>query len=137
MVSGAVVKIVSSYVSMRFLLPEGKEMFGAPIGTVLCYMTIVILNFVFIAKKVGLVPDFGVVFLKPFIAAVPCVLVSLAVYNVAAGFHAKIATLLAIFAAVAVYFVAVLLLRAITKEEVLMIPKGQKIYGLLHKMKLM
>lgn len=137
MISGAVVKVTSSYVFMRFILPEGKEMFGAPIGTVLCYMTIAILNFVFIAKKIGLVPDFKIVFLKPFVSAVPCVLAAIAVYVLLSGIHTKIATLVAIFAAVMVYGATVFLLKAITKEEVLMIPKGQKIYSLLHKLKLM
>lgn len=137
MVSGAVVKVSASYIFMRFILPDGYEMFGAPIGTVLCYMTIAMLNFIFIAKKIGLVPNFTEVFIKPFFAAVPCSLMAMLTYVLLQGVHEKIATLAAIMVAVLVYGVAVLLLKAITKEEVLMIPKGKKIYGLLHKLKLM
>ena len=76
-------------------------------------------------------------FFKPFLASVPAVLSAWLCYRFMAGIHSKLATLVAICAAVVVYFIAVLLFRLIKKEEVLMIPKGNKIYGLLHKMKLM
>lgn len=137
MVSGALVKITVSFVSMRFFLPAGYEMFGAPIGTVLCYMTIVALNFVFISKKIKLVPNFVEVFLKPFISAVPCVIAAIVTYTLVSSVHDKLATLVAIFVAVIVYLVAILLFKAISKEEVLMLPKGQKLYKLLCKVKLM
>jgi len=137
MISGAVVKVSASYLFMRFVLPSGYEMFGAPIGTVFCYMTIAILNFIFISKKIGLVPNFTEVFAKPFFAAVPCAVMAMLTYVLLDGVHEKIATLAAIAVAILVYLIAVLLFKAITKEEILMIPKGKKIYGLLHKLKLM
>ena len=59
------------------------------------------------------------------------------VYKVFEGIHAKAATLIAIFTAVIVYGISVIVFKAITKEEIMMIPKGEKIYGLLHKIKLM
>lgn len=130
---GAGVKILSTNILMR----TGLGMYGAPLGTVLCYMTISVVNFAFIAKKVKLIPDFKAVFLKPFFAAVPCCLAAMGVYMLFDGFHEKIATLLAVVAAVGVYLLAALLFKAITKEEILMIPKGKKVYSLLHKMKLM
>ncbi len=133
MATGAVVKVVMSFIFMRI----GFEMFGAPMGTLLCYMTIAVMNFIFIAKKTGLVPDFKSVFFKPFISAVPCVLAAMVAYKVVESYHEKIATLIAICVAVLVYGIAVLLFKAITKEEVMMMPKGEKLYGLLHKMKLM
>lgn len=133
MFTGAVVKVLMSFILMR----AGLEMYGAPLGTVLCYMTIAILNFIFIAKKTGLIPDFKSVFLKPFISALPCVIAAMFAYKVFEPIHNKIATLIAIFVAVLVYGIAVLLFKAITKDEILMIPKGEKIYGLLHKFKLM
>lgn len=133
MITGALVKIGSTFVLMR----SGLEMYGAPLGTVLCYMTIAVLNFIFIAKKVGLVPDFKEVFLKPFFAALPCALSAMGAYFLFDGFHEKVATLIAIAVAVIVYLFAVLLFKAITKEEILMVPKGKKVYSLLNKLKLM
>lgn len=139
MFTGAVVKVAMSFILMNILgrVASGYEMFGAPLGTVLCYMTIAILNFIFIAKKIGLVPDFKAVFLKPFLAAVPCVIAAMLSYKLLESGNAKIATLAAIMVAVIVYLIAVLLFRVISKEEIMMMPKGKKIYGLLHKMKLM
>ncbi|MBQ6702260.1 MAG: polysaccharide biosynthesis protein [Clostridia bacterium] len=133
MIVGACVKILSTSVLMRI----GLGMYGAPLGTVLCYMTIAVINFVFIFKKVGILPDFIAVFVKPFLAVIPCCLAAIGTYFLVEGFHAKIATVLAIMAAVIVYLIALLLLKGITKEEVLMVPKGKKIYALLHKIKLM
>lgn len=133
MVIGAVVKIMSTFVLMRI----GLGMYGAPLGTVLCYMTISILNFCFLAKRVGLVPNFREVFLKPFISALPCVIAAMLSYKIMEGFHEKLATLIAIAVAVAVYLISVLLFKAITPEEIQMLPKGKKIYSLLHKIKLM
>lgn len=133
MISGAIVKVISTNLLMRF----GLGMYGAPMGTVLCYLTICILNFIFIAKNVKLIPDFKAVFLKPFLSAVPCCLAAMGTYLLTRGFHEKIATLIAIAAAVVVYLVSVLLFKAITKDEILMIPKGKKVYGLLHKLKMM
>jgi len=132
MVTGAVVKTCSTFILMKL----GLEMYGAPLGTVLCYMTICILNFIFISKKVGVVPDFKRIFIRPFLASIPCVLTALGVYFIFSGFHEKLATLIALFCAVLVYGIAVFIFKAITKEEILMIPKGKKIYGLLHKIKL-
>ncbi len=134
MVAGAVVKLLSSY----FLIGNKNiGMYGAPIGTFLCYLTITVLNFIFLAKKVGLLPDFTQVFFKPFLASVPAVLSAWLTYQLLQGFHDKVATLVAIVIAVIVYLIAVFLFKLIKKEEVLMIPKGNKIYGLLHKLKLM
>lgn len=133
MIVGACVKIISTNVLMRI----GLGMYGAPLGTVLCYMTISVINFAFIAKKVKLIPEFKEVFLKPFIAAIPCALAAMGVYFLVEGIHAKLATLVAIVAAVLVYLVAVLLIKAVTAEEIMMIPKGKKVYSLLHKLKLM
>ena len=133
MLTGACVKILMSFVLMR----TGLEMFGAPLGTVLCYITIAVMNFIFIAKKIGLVPDFKSVFLKPFLASLPCVVAAMLSYKIFAGFHEKLATLIAICVAVVVYLIAVLVFKAVTEDEIVMLPKGKKLYALLKKMKLM
>ncbi len=138
MVTGAVVKIISTFLLMRYVFSGfGFEMYGAPLGTVICYMTIAVLNFVFIAKKVHLVPDFKSVFIKPFLASLPCVFAAMITYKLLAGFHDKIATLVAILCAVLVYAVVLFVFKVISKDEIMMIPKGEKIYNLLHKMKIM
>jgi stage V sporulation protein B len=71
------------------------------------------------------------------LAAIPCCLAAMGTYFLLDGFHEKIATLIAIAVAVIVYLIAVLLFKVITKDEIMMIPKGQKVYSLLNKLKLM
>ena len=46
----------------------------------------------------------------------------------------KIAAIIAICLAIAIYALAIVSLRVFTKEEIYMIPYGQKIYGILIKM---
>ena len=83
-----------------------------------------------------IVPNFKSVFLKPFIAAALCAGAGFGVYQLGAAVlprFAKYLTLVAILAACIVYIVALLLLRAISKDDVLMLPKGQKIAKVLEK----
>lgn len=136
MLSGACVKLISSY----FLIgTRGIEMFGAPIGTFLCYLTTMLLNFFFVAKKIGYVPNIGKIFLKPFVSAVLSAASAWGSYKLftsvipnADGF-AKIITLMAVAVAVVVYLVAIFALKAITKEDITLLPKGEKIAKVLEK----
>ena len=45
--------------------------------------------------------------------------------------------LLAILCAMVVYLALLLLLRAVKKDDVMLLPKGDKIYALLHRCRLM
>lgn len=114
-------------------------MFGAPIGTFLCYLTTMLLNFFFVAKKIGYVPNIGKIFLKPFVSAVLSAASAWGSYKLfmsvipnADGF-AKIITLMAVAVAVVVYLVAIFALKAITKEDITLLPKGEKIAKVLEK----
>jgi len=48
----------------------------------------------------------------------------------------RIATILAVLVAVVVYIITLLLLRAVKKEDILQMPKGEKILKILEKHKL-
>ena len=73
-------------------------------------------------------------FVKPLIAGILCALG-------AKGSHmlfdhligGRIATILAIGVAVIIYAISIILLRVLTKEDVLMLPKGEKIAKILEK----
>ncbi len=134
--AGCVVKLAASY----FLIgTPGIEMLGAPIGTCLCYVTALSINLVIMYRKLGYLPSIGKVFVRPLLATALC-------GGAAYGAHAilyrflgagTITTLLAIGCAGLVYVLAVFLLRAITEDDVKMLPKGDKIYRLLHRLRLM
>lgn len=125
MAIGAVVKIVANY----FLIPiPGIELMGAAIGTVLCYVVITVLNMIFLRRVAKFKPPLGETFVRPLIS---CAVMGVVVYfsyklcEPLAGNLIAVAASIAI--GVAVYFAAMLLLRGITKEDILGLPKGEKI----------
>ncbi|MBO5109323.1 MAG: polysaccharide biosynthesis protein [Clostridia bacterium] len=133
MLAGAVVKLVSNYVLMGEI-----GIYGTPISTVLCYITAVAVNFYFIRQFVGKLPGITHIFLRPILASAVAMAGCVAVYMVGDIFlPEKLATLAGILTAVVLYVAFVFLFKAITKEEILLLPKGQKIYALLHRVHLM
>ena len=135
MVAGATVKVVSSW----FLIGNDSiRMYGAPIGSLLCYITIVLFNFYFVAKHIGFIPSFRKVFLKPLFASVLCAGTALGSYKLLCSFlgSGRVVTILAILVAAVVYVFAVLLFGAVTKDDFAIIPKGEKIYSILKKTRL-
>lgn len=135
MVAGSAVKIISSYILIG--IPKINIM-GAPIGTFLCYLTIVAFNFYFMAKYVKIIPDVKRVFIRPLVASVICAAVSIGSYRVFAimAIPEKISVISAIILAMAVYLVTVFLIRAITEEDVILLPKGKKLCSILKKLHL-
>lgn len=78
--------------------------------------------------------SFSKYILKPIIATGIMSVCSYAIYlGISSIFPGKIATILAIGIAVVVYILAVIALKIFTKDEMFMIPYGQKIYKLLEK----
>ncbi len=134
MVAGAVVKLASNYILIRTI-----GMYATPISTFLCYLTATALNLYFVAKKTGETPSVNRVFLRPLAAAVACAGAALGTYVLSTDFlHIgnTFSTLLAIFAAVVVYGILVFAIRAITADDIRLLPKGEKILSVLTKLKL-
>lgn len=132
--SGVTVKLVSSYVLLG--IPE-VGIYGTPISTTLCYLVIIIFNFFFLVKKTGYVPSLRRVFLKPLIASACCAAAALGSHMALSSFiGGKIATLCAIAVAVLVYVVILLAIKGLNKDDVKMLPKGEKLCGLLERFKL-
>lgn len=130
MLVGGVLKIIVNYVLVG---NPDVNIAGAPIGTLVCYATIAVLNLIVIAR-VRHTSKFAVAFVKPLIASVAMGIVANAVYNVlsqTAHINPRISVILAIGAAGVFYLVAIILLRALPKEDLLLIPKGEKLVKLL------
>ena len=131
MLAGSAVKLVGSIVLIPIL---GK--YGSPISTLMCYMTIVIFNMYFVAKYTGVKPSVINVYLKPLIASAACgataMLVSLKLMPVLGN---ALSTVLSIICAVLVYAALVLLLKCLCKEDVDVLPKGDKVYVILKKLR--
>ena len=111
---------------------------GAPIGTLCCYIYIALGNMICIIKYSKVKPKvFGVLF-KPLIAALLCGVAAFFTNLLLAGnIPSKLSTVVAIMVAAVVYVLMLIVLRAITEEDVLAFPKGEKLAYLLKKAKIL
>lgn len=129
MAVGGTVKIVTNW----FLVGTPSiNINGAPVGTCLCYGIIALLNILFILKEV---PQAGAVFrafLRPLISSLLMGGVAWGCYGIfSRSIGARFGVLAAIAVAAAVYLVLIVALRAVTREDLLLIPKGEKIANML------
>lgn len=139
---GGVVKIVVTHVLVG---NPAINIYGAPIGTLCCYLVMLTVNLIFIAKKMArpmnLWRIFGRAGISAGIMGVAAWSVWSLLHSMMAGNTAVIAgraiNILLPFAAavgvgVIVYGVMIVALRAITLEDMKLIPKGEKIARMLH-----
>jgi stage V sporulation protein B len=135
MICGMSVKIISSYILIG---TPWINKFGTPIGTCLCYLTIMSMNFYFLAKYTKVVPSVRQTFLKPFMAAAVmaiCTILSYMLFNKVLN-GSRIAVLAALVIAVAVYGVCILAFKTLTRDDILLLPKGANLYEAMKKRKL-
>ena len=107
---------------------------GAPIGALVCYFCIAILNLIAIRRLVPQKPRLLKALIRPGLAAVT---MGFAVWGAYKGLQLLISSNLilcagAIAVGVVVYFGAVVLFKAITAEDCKLLPKGDKIAKILH-----
>ena len=131
MALGAAIKFMGSYILIGI---PAIGRYGTPISTCLCYLTILTINFCFLSKTTSVVPAIKKTFVKPFIASAATGLSAILIYRAARlVISDKIATVAGILFAVAVYIIILFALKTLTKEDVLLLPKGAKIYAALKK----
>jgi stage V sporulation protein B len=114
---------------------------GSPIGTLTCYFIITALNFIFIAVKVENKPNLARVFVKPALCTAVMGVAAWAVYELlykagsdflGGGRLAYLICLLAaIAAAVIVYGLLVIATKTVTREDMKLVPKGERIANFL------
>lgn len=138
---GAIIKVICNFIFVG--IPE-LNIYGATIGTLVCYTVIVTLNLYFTIRvskcKINFVSTFG----KPAISAAVCAVCAFATQAVFSnlltfgdassrlnGFN--FSTLLGVGVAVIVYAVMLLIIKGISKDDLLMLPKGKKIAKTLEK----
>ncbi len=132
MLFGILVKVSSSF----FLIGKFGEI-GAPLSTLLFYITVVAFNFVFVIKNLGIKVNLASTFIRPLCATVLCTATAILVYRLSFDrLGLTLATLISIALAALVYFFAVFIFKCITKKDISVIPKGEKIGRILTKLKL-
>ena len=108
---------------------------GAAIGTIACNIVACIIGFSVLRKSIKIRFSFSKYIVKPIISTIIMSVCSYSIYlGISSIFSAKVATILAIGSAVVVYILAIVALKIFTKEEIHMIPYGQKIYKILEKL---
>ncbi|NCB50818.1 MAG: polysaccharide biosynthesis protein [Clostridia bacterium] len=138
MLVGGAVKIAAN------LLLVGNpsiNILGAPIGTICCYIVICFMNCIFISRSLEFRPNYGKVFLRPLLSSVVMGGAAWAVYGLFAkalsggGDLSRLRMAAAMFAAIViaviVYLILVVGTRAVTAEDMKLLPKGDKLAKLL------
>ncbi len=136
MAVGAAVKIVAEFI----LVGNPKiNILGAPLSTLICDMTIVLLNLHFIRKyTAGSDSAFGL-FVRPLIsslgASFTAVIASVGLARFRVGGDLTIFTVVAVD--VLIYVILAAKTRSVTDKEIEMLPKGRSISMMLKKIKLL
>ncbi len=107
---------------------------GAAIGSVACHIVAFTIAINVLRKNIKLDLTFSKFVVKPIIATIIMAICSYFVYITLTGIIAgRLATIIAILFAIVIYALSIVALRIFTKEEIYMIPYGQKIYKVLQK----
>lgn len=108
---------------------------GAAIGTIACNVIACLIGFTVLKKNMDIQFKFSKYIVKPIISTTIMSVCSYAIYIVLLKVVSlKIAAIIAIVSAIVIYALAIISLKVFTKEEILMIPYGQKIYKTLVKL---
>ena len=131
MLIGGVLKLAAVYILTG---NPGIGIVGTPIGTLLCYLSICVLNIVSIRQLLPQAPSLVKNLLRPFLAAAIMGLLTWLSWAglKQLGIDSRVILCGApIAVGVAVYAFAAVKLKVITREDCLLLPKGEKIANLL------
>lgn len=128
-VVGGVVKIVVNYLLVG---NHDINIKGAPIGTLCCFATVSLLNMIFIRRVIPAPPNFLRAFAKPLAASVCMGAGAWAACGLASRYVGpRLGCLVGIAAGMALYFVLIILLKVFSKDDLALMPKGDKIARIL------
>lgn len=106
---------------------------AAPIGTLVCYSVLLVLNLMAIIRLMGWIPPLLRAILRPLAASVGMAALSLLLQRyLLQQMPDATATLLAVAAAVPIYVILLVLFRALDAEDVRLFPGGKHIIRFLH-----
>ena len=139
---GLITKVIATYF---FVGDPRLNIYGAPLGTLCCYLVMLTANLIFIARKMARPMHLGRIFGRAGLSAAVMGAAAWGTWQglsrwmsgADAGIPGRQLDVLIPFAAavvvgVLVYAVMIVAVRAITMEDMKLIPKGEKIARLLH-----
>jgi len=110
---------------------------GAAFATAACHAVAFFIGFSVLKRNMKIDLTFSKFIIKPILATIAMGICSYAIYLLLIGINVgKLATIIAILVAIIIYALAVISLKIFTKEEIFMIPYGQKIYKILEKLEI-
>jgi stage V sporulation protein B len=128
---GAIFKVAFTYI---LIAVPSLNVKGAPVGSLISYIIILILNYRYIKKHIKV--EFEIVYfiVKPLMSAsIMAILVSIS-YNIVVMFAGNaVACLVSVVVGGIGYGLALIKTNSISKEEILMMPKGEKLYKIVSK----
>ena len=136
LITGGIIKIVINW----FLVARRDiNIYGAPVGTLCSYCAMAAMDYVFMCRTLDHRPRLLRVFSGPMAASALMGLTAWGIYGLcrrALTGSPRIGTLIAmcaaIGAAVVVYLITAIVFKAVTKEDMKLIPGGEKIARILH-----
>lgn len=111
---------------------------GAPIGTLCCYIVMCAMNYFFLCRCMERKPSLKRMLLRPVISCLVMAAAAWASYGLASAVLGEgwsrmaLAMLVGVGVAALVYIVLIIVTRAITLEDMKLIPKGEKLAKILH-----
>lgn len=132
---GVIVKLITNLV----LIPiEGIYENGAAIGSVLCHIVSFTIVYNVLKRTVKLDFRISKMIIKPLLVTIIMAGISYATYQsmLILGMSLTIATIIGIIMAVIIYAILVILFKILSKEDIYMLPNGEKIYRFLQKIKI-
>lgn len=111
--------------------------YGAAWGSVACHLVAFCIVFTMLRKNIKLNLTFSKFVIKPVIATAIMGICSYFIYSALKGIIIeRLATIIALFVAVVIYTLAIVVLKIFTKDEFKMMPAGDKIIKFLEKIKI-
>lgn len=135
MITGGLTKIAVNW----FLVARPEiNIYGAPVGTLVSYIVMAAMNYAFMTRALDERPRLLKTFSGPLLSSLIMGAAAWAVYGIAGRFIGAsrigeaVSMLCAIAVAVIVYAIAAICLKTVTKDDMEMIPGGEKIAKILH-----
>ena len=130
LVVGAVVKVGLSLFLMS--IPQ-INIYGAVIGTVMCYVIAAVMNYLYVRKYTGVRIKWGEHLLKPIIATAVMAAVAYLVYSLIAPHSNAVGVIACAIVGLLVYFFMLVLVKAVNERELEQIRGGKKLTRVLKK----
>lgn len=128
---GVIIKVILNYSLVG--IPE-INIQGASMGTLICYIFVSISAVYFLCKETGVYPNLMSIVVKPLFSGICC---AIAAYSsqglLSIILPYKIATIASIIISIPIYIAALILSKALTKEDIMMLPKGERISKIFEK----